>query len=129
MTFYEINSCPTRSTDQYRTVIDQAAKYCLKGSRYDGRTFWHLKTPGIPIFERGEQSRNRTAHPRSKDTLYCKVISKPDPITTSICKEIRKKLERNRHPIFGGFSPKWQGTELVKGKAIGIFGLNMIMIG
>ena len=128
MTHNEINPCPTCSTDKYSTVIDKTPEYCLRVRKYDGRTVWYLKTPGVPIFKRSKHNQSRTAHPRSKDSFYCKVVSKLDQITTRICKTIRKEFERNRHPIFGGFSPKWQGTPSGKENSIDHFSLNTIVI-
>lgn len=128
MTHNEINSCPTCATDKYGTVIDKKARYCLEGSECDGGAIWHLKTSSVQIFKRSEQNRNGTSNSRSKNSLYCKVVSKPGPIATRICKKVTDEFKRNRLPIFGGFSPKWQGAALGKRISIEIFGLNTAMI-
>ena len=128
MTHNEINSCSTRSTDKYSTVIDKTTRCCLKGSKYNGRTVWYLKTSSVPIFAPSAKNRSRTPHPRSKNSFYCKAVSKPYPITKKICKKVRQEFERNRYPIFGGLSPKWQAATLGTENAIEIFSLNTTMI-
>ena len=127
MTNNEINSSRTRSTHKYSTVIDKKTQNCLKGSgRNDGK-IRHFKTASLPIFARSWKNRGGNPYPRSKNSFYCKVISKPDPSTERICKKVREKFEPNRHPIFGGFSPKWTGATVKKRNTIEIFSLNTAM--
>ena len=128
MTHNEVNSCPECSTDQYRTVIDKTTQYCLKGSKSNGRTVRYLKTSGVPVFGSSERDRSRTAHSRPKDSFYCKAVSEYYPVTKRICEKVRQESERDRHPIFGGTSPKWQAATLGKRKIIELFGLNTTMI-
>ena len=128
MTHNEINSCPTCATDKHRTIIDKKARYCLEGSQCDGRAIWYIITSSVQIFKRSEQNRNGTSYSRSKNSLYCKAISKPRPVATRICKKVADEFKRNRHPFFGGFSPKWQGAALGRRISLEIFGLNTAMI-
>ncbi len=127
MTHYEINASRTCSTDKYSPVLDKETQHCLQGSGCNGRKVRHIKTSGVQVHKRGEQDRRRDPHSRSKDSLHCEVISKPDSGASRVCKEVRKKLKRNCHPIFGGFSPKWTGTPFGKESAE-IFILNTALI-
>ncbi len=128
MTYNEINSSRTCSKNKYSAVIDKKAQYCCKGSGSNDRKIRHLKTSSLPIYSRSRQNRGGTPHPRSKNSFYCKVISKPDPNAARICKKVREKFEPNRHPIFGGFSPKWTGAKVGQRNSIEIFSLNTTMI-
>ena len=127
MTHHEINAGRTCSTDQYSPVLDKGTQHYLQGSGCNERKIRHIKTPGLQVHKRGEQDRRRDAYSRSKDRLHCEVISKPDPGASRVCKEVRKKLERDCHPIFGGFSPKWTGTAFGEQNAE-IFILNTALI-
>jgi len=128
MTHNEINSSRTCSALKYSTVIDKKIQYRLKGSGRDDGKIWHLKTASLPIYTRSRQNRGASPYPRTKNSVYRKVISKPDPIAERICKKVREKFKPNRHPIFGGFSPKWTGTTVGKRNSIEILSLNTTMI-
>jgi len=128
MTHNEVNSCPACATDKYRTVIDRATQYYLKGSRCNGRTVRYLKASSLPVFRSGEKDRSRTPHSRSKDSFYREAVSGHYPGTEGICEEVRKEFERNRYPIFGGLSPKWQAAALGRREHIEICSLNTTMI-
>jgi hypothetical protein len=128
MTYNEINASRTCTPHKYSTVIDKKAQYCLKGSRCNDRNVQHFKTPSLPISTRSWKNRDSNPNPRSKNSFYRKVISKPDPSTARICKKVRKKFEPNRHPIFGGFSPKWTGATVRKRNLIEQYSLNTTMI-
>lgn len=128
MTHNEINSSRTCTTHKYSTVIDKKTRYCLKGSgRNDGK-IRPIKASSLPIYPRSRQNRGENPNPRSKNSFYCKAVSKSDPSAKRICKKIRKKFEPNRYPIFGGLSPKWTGTTVGKRNSIEILSLNTTMI-
>lgn len=128
MTHNEINSSRMCSKDKCGTVIDRKTQHCLAGSGCNGGKIRHIKTSSLPVYKRCEQDRSQNPHPRSKNSLHCKAISKSGPSASSVCKQVRKKFERNCHPIFGGFSPKWTGTAFGKENSSEILSLNTAMI-
>ena len=128
MTYNEINSSPTCSTDKYSTVIIKKARLSHQGSRYNGRAIQYFKTSSLSLFSRSYQNWKRSPHSRSKNCFYCETIPKLDISASRICKELKKKFERNRDPIFGGFSPKWTGAKFKEKGSIEISSLNIAMI-
>ena len=74
MTYNEINSRRTGTKDKCGTVIDKKAQYCLQGSGCDDRKIRHIKTSSLPIYKRSGQNWGGNPHPRSKNSLYSKVI-------------------------------------------------------
>jgi hypothetical protein len=128
MTHNEINSSRTCSKDKCGTVIDKEARHCLSGSGCNDREIRHIKTSSLSVSKRREQDRGQNPHPRSKNSLHCKAVSKSDPRASGVCEEVKKQLERNRHPIFGGFSPKCTGAAFREESSIEIFSLNTAMI-
>jgi len=128
MTHNEINSSRTCSKDKCGAVIDRKTQHCLTGSGCNDRNIRLIKTSSLPVYKRREQGRRQNPHPRSKNSLHCKAISKPDSSASRVCKQVRKKFERNRHPIFGGLSPKWTGAAFGKENSSEILSLNTAMI-
>lgn len=118
MTHGKIIKPGARSTYQCHTGIDKEGKISREGSSGTSTQIRYFSSPSLSLSARGRSGWKAGSNPGHQDCLYGKAIQKSDQGTSKICKDQRRKLERDSNPSSSSLSAKRSEAWLRQGNAL-----------
>lgn len=106
MTHDKIIKSGARTTYQCRTGLDKESEISRKGSSGTRRQIRYLSSPRLSLSARGRGDWRRGSNPSHQGCLYGKALQGADQGASDICKDHRRKLERDSNPSAGSLSAK-----------------------
>jgi len=98
MTHGKILKHRTSHADQYSRCLNQKAQHRYRSCCRDGRSVQYFQASSIPLYPRSQKNWYQRSDSRTKDCIYCQIISESDSSVKGPCKIIRDEFKRNRYP-------------------------------